>query len=128
MKRLAISVTVLLVVSACGALWPVTDIVQISSEDVGDFEVEASRTGDTFTATVCAVRPDNAERIVRRIVSQRFGKGYKTMRFDVMPWGENARGPVRHLTWTASAGVQMTSQDQSGSTDRCRMSPVTTAP
>ncbi|HZT75818.1 MAG TPA: hypothetical protein VFA27_04115 [Vicinamibacterales bacterium] len=85
MHRLLICGALVMMTSACSNVWPYTDIVSITTEDVGDYNVALSASGDTVTATVCVVYPSHADEIKSRIVRQLYTKGYRTVHVNVIP-------------------------------------------
>jgi hypothetical protein len=112
MKRVLCCCSVALAMTGCARFWPDTDIVRITTEDIGDYDVSAIHTASTLTATVCADDPSNAESIVHRLVGQLEGKGYTSMRFDVTgAAAERGQRPMTHVTWTARQGLRVVGRD-----------------
>jgi len=113
MKRIAICCLLALAASGCSWLWPSTDIVGTTTEDVGYYDVAEAASADTVTATVCADDPGNAVPIASRVAHELYGKGYRTIRFDVRSTAASADGEVTHLTWTPEDQVRVTGRDAS---------------
>jgi hypothetical protein len=110
--RLAACCAFAVVTTGCAWAWPQTDIVGVSTEDIGDYAVTATATGDTVTATVCVDQPDNDAAIAARIAHELYGKGYRSMRFDMVPAGSHADADVTHVAWTSDRGMQVTGHDR----------------
>jgi hypothetical protein len=118
--RLLICGAFAVVTTGCAWAWPQTDIVGISTEDIGDYDVAATVQGDAVTATVCVDQPDNDVAIASRIVHELYGKGYRSMQFDMVPAGSNANADVTHAAWTIDRGVQVTGHERT-SVPECRV-------
>jgi hypothetical protein len=110
--RLVICFAFAVVTTGCAWAWPPTDIVGVSTEDIGDYAVMTTANGNTIAATVCVDQPGNDAAIAARIVHELYGKGYRSMRLEMVPAGSNASADVTHVRWTTDRGVEVTGRDR----------------
>jgi hypothetical protein len=85
---------------ACGR--PRTDIVAITTEDVGPFDMQAQMTDSGLAGHVCLEEPRSSGEVVARIVQQLANHNYPAITLDVY----SPQRPVARYLWTRSGQRQ----------------------
>ena len=123
MSRLMLCTVLALTSSACSAFWPSTDIVTNSTEDVGAYDVSATTTTDALTATVCVDLPREDEVIASRIARQLYGKGFRTMQFEMVPSHATGEVEATQITWSGDAGLRVAGRERVNASSLCGVTP-----
>ena len=79
---------------ACGR--PRTDIVAVTTEDTGGYEVEARRAEGNLTGHVCVEQPRSSSEVVARIVQQNANHNDASITLDVYSQDH----PIARYVWT----------------------------
>ena len=96
--------------AACSEVWPRTDIVMTSGEDVGRYEVNATVRGDELLATVCVSQPREADEIAARVARQLYNHSYGAMRLDLVSAVDGSN--VARYSFTPAAGLTQGAGDR----------------
>lgn len=92
--------------TACSA--PDTDILAVSSEGVGAWDVaQAQVDGTTLTADVCISDLDVADAVSHRLLMQLKNKGYERIDLAMYATAEGGGARVEKVAWTPDQGKQM---------------------
>jgi hypothetical protein len=93
-------------ISAASCAQPQTDIVAITTEDVGPYEVVNVTTGKSLTATVCVADPAHADTVARRIVQQLGNHSFESIALDLVGPSRSGQAEVEHFVWTPRDGAR----------------------
>jgi hypothetical protein len=105
----------LLLVAATGCGPRDSDILSLTTEDVGDYTVSASHEGDALHATVCVDSPSHAATIADRVVRQLYNHGLRSIVLDMYGTG----GAIARLEWSG-AGMRTEGLASDPSANPCR--------
>jgi hypothetical protein len=96
-KTMSTACVLAVTLAAIGCRQPATDIVAISTEDVGDYSMRASRDGGVLKAMVCVARPARAGMVADRILHQLYSRGLTRATLDIY----SESGGVVRVDWNA---------------------------
>lgn len=96
---------------------PRTDIVNTTSEDVGQFYVRSTDSGGQLVGEVCIERRQHADEIVARIIEQLKNHSYQTITLELFSGGD----ALGRYVWTPTSGQRRT--DPEGVQNPCASQP-----